>query len=400
MKNREVIELENLFIMQTYKRFPIALEKGEGVYLWDYDGKEYLDFLSGISVNALGYNHPVIRNKIIKQSSGLLHTSNLFYTQNQSLLASFLVKHSKMDKVFFCNSGAEANEGAIKLARKWGKGRFEIITALNSFHGRTLATLTATGQTKYQAGFEPLVPGFKHVPFNDVESLKSSITKDTVAILLEPVQAEGGIQIAKKEYLRDVESICKENNLLLILDEVQTGLGRTGKFLAYEHFDILPDIITLAKSLGCGFPIGAMLAKGEVAESFEYGNHASTFGGGEFVTGIALEFLKLLYSENLIGNAEKMGDLFLGKLKALAGEFKNLIEDVRGIGLLLGIQFKENIIAADMADQLVRNGLLSASAGGNVLRFAPPLIVNQVHIEKAVSILHNTFSKHTNPDKN
>jgi acetylornithine/N-succinyldiaminopimelate aminotransferase len=393
MNNKEVFELEHSFVMQTYKRFPVALKKGDGVYLWDYNGKEYLDFLSGISVNSLGYNHPVIREKILLSASGLIHTSNLFYTLNQTLLSSFLVEHSKLERVFFCNSGAEANEGAIKLARKWGKGRFEIITALNSFHGRTLATMTATGQTKYQAGFEPLVPGFKYVKYNDLEALKSAITKDTVAIMLEPVQAEGGIQIAKKDYIKGVESVCKENNLLLILDEIQTGLGRTGRFLAYEHFEISPDIVTLAKALGCGFPIGVMMAKNKIAGSFEPGNHASTFGGGEFVTGVALEFLKLLYNDKLIENAEEMGALFLEKLKVLAYEFKDLIEEVRGIGLLLGIQFKENVNATEVNSQLVQNGLLAASAGGNVIRFAPPLIINQEHVEQAILIIKGTLSK-------
>jgi acetylornithine/N-succinyldiaminopimelate aminotransferase len=379
MTNIEVFEQEKSYIMQTYKRFPVALEKGEGVYLWDYDKKEYLDFLAGIAVNALGYNHPVMSEVIRKLASGLIHTSNLFYTLNQVKLAKMLSTHSKLDKVFFCNSGAEANEGAIKLARKWGKGRFEIITALESFHGRTLATLTATGQTKYQAGFEPLMPGFKYVPYNDIDAIKNAISKDTVAIMLEAVQAEGGIRIAQKEYLKNIESICKENNLLLIFDEVQSGIGRTGKFLSYQHFDVNPHIVTIAKSLGCGFPIGAFMAKEEIAASFEFGNHGSTFGGGAFVTGIAYEFLNIMFSDDLIGNAVKMGKIFLEKFNILSKKYPEIIEEVRGIGLLAGIQFKEKYKAADMATMFVTDGLLVASAGLNVVRFAPPLIIKEEH---------------------
>jgi predicted acetylornithine/succinylornithine family transaminase len=393
MNNAEVFEQEKSYIMQTYKRFPVALERGEGAYVWDYDKKEYLDFLSGIAVNALGYNHPVISKVIRKQASGLIHTSNLFYTLNQTRLAKLLTTYSKMDKAFFCNSGAEANEGAFKLARKWGKGRFEIITALESFHGRTLATLTATGQTKYHAGFEPLVPGFKHVPFNDIEALKNAISKETVAILLEPVQAEGGIRLATPEYLKNVNTICKDNNFLLIFDEIQAGMGRTGKLFSYEHFDVSPDIITIAKSLGCGFPIGAFLARDEIAGSFEFGNHGSTFGGGEFVTGIAIEFLNILYNENLMENVVKQGKFFLEKLTELSKKYANIIEEVRGLGLLLGIQFKEQFKAADIATMFVTEGLLAASAGSNVVRFAPPLIIKEEHVEKAISIIDRSLSK-------
>lgn len=394
MNTQEIMEKEKSYIMNTYKRFPVALKEGKGVFVEDYEGKIYLDFLAGIAVNALGYNHPTISQKIKDLSSGLIHTSNLFYTKNQTELAEKLIQNSNFQKVFFCNSGAEANEGAIKLARKWGKGRYEIITAVNSFHGRTLATLTATGQTKYQKGFEPLVEGFKYVPYKDLEALKAAVTQKTVAVLLEPVQAEGGVQIPTKEYFKGVEQICKENNLLLILDEIQTGLGRTGKIFAHEHFDISPDIITLAKALGAGFPIGALLAKNEIAQSFEPGNHASTFGGGEFVTGIALKFLDILIDGKLYLNSEKMGMVLLEKLKGIKNKYQDLIIDVRGLGLLCGIEFKEDTPASDIGDLLVKDGLLTAAAGGNVIRFAPPLIINEQNIEMAITILDNVLSKY------
>jgi acetylornithine/N-succinyldiaminopimelate aminotransferase len=391
MSNQEIIDKANSCIMNTYKRFPIALKEGNGVYVNDYDGKEYLDFLAGISVNALGYNHPEIAETIVKLSTGLIHTSNLFYTKNQTEVADKLVKNSTFDKAFFCNSGAEANEGAIKLARKWGKGRYEIITAINSFHGRTLATVTATGQTKYQKGFEPLVEGFKHVPYKDLDAIKSALTDKTVAIMLEAIQAEGGVLIPSKEYIQGVEKICRENNLLLIFDEVQTGLGRTGKIFAHQHFDVSPDIITLAKALGGGLPIGILLAKDSVAQSFEPGNHASTFGGGEFVTGIALKFLEILIDKKLYINSEKMGKILLTKLEAIKQKYPEMIKEARGLGLLCGIEFVESINASEVGDKLVQNGLLAAAAGSNIIRFAPPLIVNENNIEKAIEILDNVL---------
>ena len=391
MTTQEIIAQEQQYVMQTYKRFPIALTKGEGVRVWDNDGKCYLDFLAGIAVNALGYNHPAIRETIHKQADGLIHTSNLFYTQNQIALAKQMAEYSGLDCAFYCNSGAEANEGAFKLARKWGKGRYEIITALQSFHGRTLATITATGQTKYQQGFAPLPSGFTYVPFNDLAAITQAIRPETVAILLEAVQGEGGIQVAAPDYLEGVAQLCRERNILLMFDEVQAGMGRTGKLFAFQHYNARPDVVTVAKGLGAGFPIGMMLARREVAAAFEPGNHASTFGGGEFVTGVALTFVNLLMKEGLLEHVIKMGELLLARLNALKDRYPALIADARGLGLMAGLQFADAIPAADVSAKLRENGLLTAMAGGNVVRFVPPLILQPADIDEAAAILDKTI---------
>ena len=391
MTTQEIIAQEQQYVMQTYKRFPIALTKGEGVRVWDNDGKSYLDFLAGIAVNALGYNHPAIRETIHKQADGLIHTSNLFYTQNQIALAKQMAEYSGLDCAFYCNSGAEANEGAFKLARKWGKGRYEIITALQSFHGRTLATITATGQTKYQQGFAPLPSGFTYVPFNDLAAITQAIRPETVAILLEAVQGEGGIQVAAPDYLEGVARLCRERNILLMFDEVQAGMGRTGKLFAFQHYNARPDVVTVAKGLGAGFPIGMMLARREVAAAFEPGNHASTFGGGEFVTGVALTFVRLLMQEGLLEHVVKMGELLLARLNALKDRYPALIADARGLGLMAGLQFADAIPAADVSAKLRENGLLTAMAGGNVVRFVPPLILQPADIDEAAAILDKTI---------
>lgn len=391
MTTQEIIAQEQQYVMQTYKRFPIVLTKGEGVRVWDNDGKCYLDFLAGIAVNALGYNHPAIRETIHKQADGLIHTSNLFYTQNQIALAKQMADYSGLDCAFYCNSGAEANEGAFKLARKWGKGRYEIITALQSFHGRTLAAITATGQTKYQQGFAPLPSGFTYVPFNDLAAITRAIRPETVAILLEAVQGEGGIQVAAPDYLEGVAQLCRERNILLMFDEVQAGMGRTGKLFAFQHYNVRPDVVTVAKGLGAGFPIGMMLARREVAAAFEPGNHASTFGGGEFVTGVALTFVRLLMQEGLLEHVVKMGELLLARLNALKDRYPALIADARGLGLMAGLQFADTIPAAEVSAKLRENGLLTAMAGGNVVRFVPPLILQPADIEEATAILDTTI---------
>ena len=391
MTTQEIIAQEQQYVMQTYKRFPIALTKGEGVRVWDNDGKCYLDFLAGIAVNALGYNHPAIRETIHKQADGLIHTSNLFYTQNQIALAKQMAEYSGLDCAFYCNSGAEANEGAFKLARKWGKGRYEIITALQSFHGRTLATITATGQTKYQQGFAPLPSGFTYVPFNDLAAITQAIRPETVAILLEAVQGEGGIQVAAPDYLEGVAQLCRERNILLMFDEVQAGMGRTGKLFAFQHYNARPDVVTVAKGLGAGFPIGMMLARREVAAAFAPGNHASTFGGDEFVTGVALTFVNLLMKEGLLEHVIKMGELLLARLNALKDRYPALIADARGLGLMAGLQFADAIPAADVSAKLRENGLLTAMAGGNVVRFVPPLILQPADIDEAAAILDKTI---------
>ncbi|MBP7459791.1 MAG: aspartate aminotransferase family protein [Candidatus Delongbacteria bacterium] len=392
MPDITITELTQTYIMNTYKRFPLELSYGRGACLYDTKGREYLDFLGGIAVNALGYSHPVIVQAIEKLASGLIHTSNLFYTRNQALLAQWLVEHSGFDKAFFCNSGTEANEGAIKLARKWGGGRYRIITAFNSFHGRTLAALTATGQTKYQQGFEPLVPGFDYVPFNNLEAIEKAVTSETVAVMLEAIQAEGGVLIPDPEYLKGVESLCRRHQLLLIIDEVQTGIGRCGTLFAFQAFGVEPDIITLAKALGGGLPIGCMLARQSVAAAFEPGHHASTFGGGELVTGVALAVLQTLWNDGIIDQAAQLGLYALKQLQSLADRFPHVVTQVRGRGLLIGVEINPAYNSSELGAELLKSGLITAAAGGNVIRMAPPLIVNSNQIDRMVQIMETLFS--------
>jgi predicted acetylornithine/succinylornithine family transaminase len=305
MEVKKFFDESSRYIMNTYTRYPVVLRKGRGMKVWSSDGKEYLDFVGGVAVNILGHCHPRVVVAIQKQAQRLIHVSNYYYIEPQIKLAKLLVEHSFADKVFFCNSGAEAIEAAIKLARKYAKeqvhpNRFEIIAAKNSFHGRTLAAITASGQEKFQKGFEPLVPGFKHVPFNDIRAMREAITEETCAILLEPIQGEGGVRVADPNYLKEVRDLCNEQNILLILDEVQTGMGRTGKLFAHEHFGITPDIMAIAKGLGGGVPIGAMLATDKVASGFQPGNHASTFGGNPLVCAAGVATLETILEDGFI----------------------------------------------------------------------------------------------------
>ncbi len=383
--------------MNTYNRFPLVLRKGRGMKVWSSDGKEYLDFAGGVAVNILGHCHPRVVVAIQKQAQRLLHVSNYYYIEPQIKLAKLLVEHSFADKVFFCNSGAEANEAAIKLARKYSKEqispkRFEIITAKNSFHGRTLATLTATGQEKFQKGFEPLVPGFKYVPFNDINAMSKMITKDTCAVMLEPIQGEGGVKLPDQNYLKEVREICNECNIVLLLDEVQTGMGRTGKLFAYEHFGITPDIITIAKGLGGGVPIGAMLATDKIASAFQPGNHASTFGGNPLVCAAAVATIETLLEDGFIlDQCNRMSKYFRERLERLKEEFSSLIMEIRGMGLLLGMEITRD------GDPIVRacleKGVLINCTAGNVLRFMPSLIVLQKDIDRLIDILEEVFAK-------
>jgi acetylornithine/N-succinyldiaminopimelate aminotransferase len=397
MEIKKFFEESSRYIMNTYNRFPVVLRKGRGVKVWSSDGKEYLDFVGGVAVNILGHCHPRVVVAIQKQAQRLLHVSNYYYIEPQIKLAKLLVEHSFADKAFFCNSGAEANEAAIKLARKYSKEqvspeRFEIITAKNSFHGRTLATLTATGQKKFQKGFEPLVPGFKHVPFNDINSISKTITKETCAVMLEPIQGEGGVILPDQNYLKEVRELCNEHNILLILDEVQTGMGRTGKLFAYEHFGITPDIMTVAKGLGGGVPIGAMLATDKVAFAFQPGNHASTFGGNPLVCAAAVATIETLLEDGFIlDQCNRMGKYLRKKLEQLKEEFPSLVIEIRGKGLLLGMEITRD------GDPIVRacleKGVLINCTAGNVLRFIPPLIVQQKDIDRLIDILEGIFVK-------
>jgi predicted acetylornithine/succinylornithine family transaminase len=399
METKKLLDESSLFIMNTYKRFPIVLRKGRGMKVWGADGKEYLDFVGGVAVNILGHCHPRVVIAIQKQAQRLLHVSNYYHIGPQIRLAKLLVQYTFADKVFFCNSGAEANEAAIKLARKYAKenispDRFEIITAENSFHGRTLAALTATGQDKFKKGFEPLVPGFKHIPFNDIDTLHKAITKDTCAIMLEPIQGEGGVKVPHPDYLKEVRKICDENNLLLILDEVQTGMGRTGKLFAYEHFGITPDIMTIAKGLGGGVPIGAMLATDKVASAFQPGTHASTFGGNPLVCAAAIATIETLLEDGFIlDQCSRMSEYFKERLGNLKEKFPGLIVDIRGLGLLLGMELTrdcESIVKA-----CLEMGVLINYTAETVLRFIPPLIVQKKDIDHLMNILEKVFGSLT-----
>jgi len=398
METKKILEEADHYLMPTYSRFPIVLRKGRGVRVWDIHGREYLDFVGGVAVNVLGHCHPRVVVAIQKQAQRLIHVSNLYYIEQQVKLARMLVANSFADKAFFCNSGAEANEAAIKIARRYswekhGEDRSEIISTLNSFHGRTMATLTATGQTKFQKGFDPLLPGFGHVAFNDIDALKSAITAKTCAVLLEPVQGEGGVNIPSDDYLQKVRELCDEKGVLLIFDEVQTGMGRTGKLFAYEHYGIQPDIMTLAKGLGGGTPIGAMLATDRVASVFQPKTHASTFGGNPLVCAAAIATIETLLEDGFIlDQCNRMSTYLLDKLHALKDEYHGKVIDVRGKGLLIGMELMRD--GLPYVNACLERGVLVGLAGsGNVLRFTPPLIIDERDIDHLIDVLEEVLDK-------
>jgi len=393
MNTKEIIEMGDHYLMRCVGRMPLAPVRGQGAVMWDADGNEYLDFVSGIAVNSFGHCHPEVVEAISRQAKKLIHCSNLYYIEPQVLLAKILVENSGMGKVFFSNSGAEANEAAIKLARKHAKLKYsprkvEIITAWQSFHGRTLATITATGQPKYQQGFEPLPGGFKYAPFNDLEAMEQAVGPDTCAVLLEPVQGEGGVNVASRYYLEGVKMLCREHGALLIFDEVQTGVGRTGRFLACQHYGVKPDILTLAKALGGGFPIGAVLATDDVAAAFQPGDHASTFGGNPLACAAALAAMDLLLTGGVVENAAAVGAYMYDKLVELAGKY-DYVQEVRGLGLLLGIEL--NVEGKDIVNGCREKGLLINCINNNVLRFIPPLTITKQEVDRAVGILEGVM---------
>ncbi|HHW42511.1 MAG TPA: acetylornithine transaminase [Desulfotomaculum sp.] len=395
MTGAEIIQLTDQYVMHTYGRLPLALVRGEGARVWDADGKEYLDFVAGLAVCSLGHCHPAVVEAIAAQARTLIHVSNLYYIEPQARLARLLVEHSCGDRVFFCNSGAEANEAAIKLARKYGKlhggpEKYEIITALQSFHGRTLAAITATAQPKYQQGFEPLPAGFKYVPFNDVEALSRAVDSRTCAVLLEPVQGEGGVHVATPAFLKTARDLCHRHGALLIFDEVQCGLGRTGKFLAYQHYGVEPDIFTLAKALGGGFPIGAMVAREEVAAAFKPGDHASTFGGNPLACAAGLAAMEYLLGEGVVENAARVGAYFQERLSELAHRFP-FIREVRGRGLMLGVEL--SVAGKEIVDRCRERGLLINCVDGHILRFLPPLIITPADVDAAIAILSGVMGE-------
>lgn len=376
-------------LFPTYGRFPITLVRGEGSRLWDDQGREYLDFASGLAVTNLGHAPQRVKEKLVAQLDQLWHVSNLFHIPNQEKLAGLLTANSCADRVFFCNSGAEANEAAIKLARRYnqkvlGNGRYEIVTFHQSFHGRTLATLTATGQSKVQEGFAPLPQGFVYAPYNDVEALAGFITPNTCAIMLETVQAEGGVIPATEAFMREVVRLCREHDLLLIIDEIQTGMGRTGKLFSYEHYGIEPDIFTVAKGIGSGFPMGAMLGKEKLAEAFAAGSHGSTFGGTPIATAAGIATVETIVGERLPERAAELGGYLHSKLEeALAGN--PFVRGIRGKGLLVGIECVQPVAGAIAA--IHAEGLLIVSAGPQVIRLLPNLYVTREEIDRAVGII-------------
>ncbi|MGH7775541.1 MAG: aspartate aminotransferase family protein [Candidatus Binatia bacterium] len=395
MKNQEILRLTEKHVAHTYARFPIALVRGKRSRVWDADGKEYLDFVAGIAVNSLGHNHPAVVRAIEQQARRLIHVSNLYHIAPQSELARDLCRHSFADKVFFCNSGAEANEAAIKLARRYGGewlgGKYEILSTHNSFHGRTLATLTATGQEKVRAGYDPLPAGFRQVPYNNLKAMEEAIDeKTTVAILVEPIQGEGGVIVPDKGYLQGLRELCDKGGLLLIFDEVQVGVGRTGKLFAYEHFGVEPDIMTLAKALGGGLPLGAMLAKEEVARSFVPGAHASTFGGNPLVCSVSRAVLKALLQGGVLKNCIKMGRLLFDGLQRLKGRFP-FVREVRGKGLILGMEIDRD--GSKIVEDCLQAGLLINCTAHKVLRFLPSLTISKRDLGRGLAILEKVLAR-------
>ena len=383
------LEDANRYIAQTYARLPICLIRGEGSYVWDTEGHKYLDLVMGIGVNGLGHCHPRVVAAIREQAGKLLHVSNLYHIEPQIRLAKALCEISFADRAFFCNSGGEANEACIKLARKYAKDsghpeRYEIITMEGSFHGRTLATLTATAQTKYHKGFEPLPEGFKYVPFNDLKAVEAAVGSKTAAIMLEPIQALGGVNVPADDFLPALRRLCDEKGLLLILDEVFTGFGRTGTMFCHQRYGIEPDVMALAKALAGGLPVGAMLAKEKVARSFGPGTHAATFGGNPLVAFVGVEVLKVIQEEGLVSHAEGMGNYFMGRLKDLQKKYA-FIKEVRGKGLLIGVELEFPGKEIDVRCQ--EKGLLINSLGDKVLRIIPALNVKREEIDQAVTVL-------------
>ena len=395
MNSQQWIEKSDKYIMKTYGRYPIVPVKGKGSRLWDADGKEYLDFLGGVAVNNLGHCHPKVVAALQAQAAELIHCSNYYQIPQQIELAELLCNNSFADKAFFCNSGAEANEAAIKLARKYsrdtfGPERYEIITAADSFHGRTMATVSATGQEKVQRFFDPLLHGFKHVPFNDVAALEAAVTLTTCAVMLEPIQGEGGINMPSPGYFEAVREICDRHGLLLIFDEVQVGMGRTGKMFAYEHFGVTPDIMTLAKALAGGAPIGTMLAKDKYAAAFVPGTHGSTFGGNPLVCAAAIATVRTILEDGLLNRCEEIGEYLTGELEALGRKF-DFVKEVRGIGLMIGMSLA--IPGAEIVKKGHDRGVLLNVTHDTVLRFVPPLVVTKQEIDAMIEILGGIFAE-------
>lgn len=378
-------ELADRYHVDLYGRYPITLVEGKGVYVKDTDGNEYIDALAGIAVNSLGHSHPRIVEAVQQQAARLMHISNFYYSEPQSKLVEKLAEISGLDQSFLCNSGAEAMEGSIKLARKYGSIREKkgnIISMKNCFHGRTLGTI-AMGKEKYQKGFHPLPQGFEQVPVNDMEALKAKADEETIAIVIEPVQGEGGVNPVQEDYLKQVRVLCDEHDILLILDEIQCGIARTGTMFAYQHYGILPDIVASAKALGNGFPIGAVITKKEVAEAFEHGEHGTTYGGNPLASAASHATLSVMQEENMPEQAAEKGAYFMDRLQSAAGE-RDAIKEVRGRGLMIGVEL--NFEGGEVVKEMMKRGVLSNCASGNVIRFVPPLIITKEEIDTVINV--------------
>ena len=389
MTDEQIYESDKRDYLPVFARYQIVLDHGEGVYVYDTHGKKYVDFLGGIAVNVLGHNHPALVKAVAEQAGKMIHCSNLYYTQVQADAAEKLTKLSGFGKVFFGNSGAEANEGAIKLARKYAHtispDKSQIITALHSFHGRTLATLTATGQPKYQEGFGPLPAGFDYVEYNNIEALEKMMSENTAAVMLEPIQGEGGVHVPTAEYLKKVRALCDKYNAVLIFDEIQTGIGRSGEFFAYDKFGVKPDVVTLAKGLAGGVPIGAFITSDKIADVLHAGDHGSTFGGNPLACAAANVVLATVGNEAFLKHVEEMGDYMKSRLEAIKAKFPTLVKEVRGVGLILGMEI--NKPGRDIVNACLEKGSIINCTAGNVLRFVPPLIVEKEHIDEVCDIL-------------
>lgn len=393
----KIFERDNANYLPVFNRYKIVLERGEGAYLYDINGKKYVDFLGGIAVNVLGYNYQPLVTAISEQAAKIIHVSNLYYTEPQANAAAKLVNLSGLDRAFFANSGAEANEGAIKLARKFAKkfsaDKVQIITAWDSFHGRTLATLTATGQPHYHKGFEPLPAGFDYVHYNDIDELAEKISDKTCAVMLETIQGEGGVYPPKNDYLKKVRELCDKYNALLILDEIQSGMGRSGKFFAYEKYGIKPDIVTLAKGLAGGVPIGAFICTEEVAQAFQPGDHGTTFGGNPLACAAANVVLDTVPQEKFLSHVEEVGKYFKDKLIDLQKKHSDQLVEVRGEGLILGVQLgKSKKSGVEIVNACMERGAIINCTVGTVLRFIPPLIIDKAQVDEVVKILDEVLS--------
>ena len=389
MTDEQIYESDKRDYLPVFARYQIVLDHGEGVYVYDTHGKKYVDFLGGIAVNVLGHNHPALVKAVAEQAGKMIHCSNLYYTQVQADAAEKLTKLSGFGKVFFGNSGAEANEGAIKVARKYAHtispDKSQIITALHSFHGRTLATLTATGQPKYQEGFGPLPAGFDYVEYNNIEALEKMMSENTAAVMLEPIQGEGGVHVPTAEYLKKVRALCDKYNAVLIFDEIQTGIGRSGEFFAYDKFGVKPDVVTLAKGLAGGVPIGAFITSDKIADVLHAGDHGSTFGGNPLACAAADVVLATVGNEAFLKHVEEMGDYMKSRLEAIKAKFPTLVKEVRGVGLILGMEI--NKPGRDIVNACLEKGSIINCTAGNVLRLVPPLIVEKEHIDEVCDIL-------------